>query len=423
MRIRSTLGWGFGALLFLAWLVSTGAGGGWAVQAREANAPTPAERDASTVVLISLDGTRPADLAEGNLPSLVRLGQRGIRAEGLIPVSPSNTFPAHVSLVTGVRPDRHRVVNNRFIDPERGEFERSEAHAWIESEPIWSVAERHGIPTASYYWVGSEGPWSGGPGPRETRSFSSRTKEKKKVDQILGWLMEPDPRRRPRLITSWFHGADHAAHRSGPGAASVRTSLATQDKEITRLIDAMDAAGLFDSTTLIFVSDHGMVEAAERIDLGRRLGRARLGVSVIGIGGFASIVFDDGRKTPARLARAIEIAREAGLEAWPREGAPPTWHVDDPRFGDIVVRAPIGVAIVTPFASLIGFHGYDGSLPEMSGLLVAYGRGVERGARLGRVSSLSVAPTVLRLLGLPVPEQMEAVPIKELLSGIEMPAP
>ena len=54
----------------------------------------------------------------------------------------------------------------------------------------------------------------------------------------------------------------------------------------------------------------------------------------------------------------------------------------------------------------------------MAGLLVARGRGVLPGTRLGRVSNLSIAPTVLRLLGLPVPEAMVAPPIEGLLAGV-----
>jgi arylsulfatase A-like enzyme len=50
----------------------------------------------------------------------------------------------------------------------------------------------------------------------------------------------------------------------------------------------------------------------------------------------------------------------------------------------------------------------------MAGILVAYGRGVRPGIQLGRVSSLSIAPTVLTLLGLPVPGAMEAPVIPEL---------
>lgn len=371
-----------------------------------------------TVVLISLDGTRPADITETQLPGLVELGRRGLSAAGLVPVDPTNTFPNHVSLATGVRPEEHRLVNNVFIDPIRGRFSRDAPNTWIESEPIWSVAERNGLRTASFYWVGSEGPWRGGPGPTETRKFSSRTLEKTKVTQILKWLDVEDPAKRPRLITTWFHGADHAAHSSGPGTSSVARSLAPQNVQIERLVREMEERGLFASTTLIFVSDHGMVEATERVNLGRRLDHAGLDVSLMGVGGFAIGVFDEGARTPDRVARAVAVAREAGLRAWAREEAPADWHVDDPRFGDFVVRAPVGTAIVKATTRIDGFHGYASNEPTMAGLLVARGRGIRAGTKIGTVSSLSVAPTVLTLLNLPIPPQMKAPPIPELLSGI-----
>ena len=55
----------------------------------------------------------------------------------------------------------------------------------------------------------------------------------------------------------------------------------------------------------------------------------------------------------------------------------------------------------------------------MAGLLVARGRGVLPGTKLGRVSNLSVAPTVLGLLGLPVPPSMEAPAIEALRVGLD----
>ena len=58
----------------------------------------------------------------------------------------------------------------------------------------------------------------------------------------------------------------------------------------------------------------------------------------------------------------------------------------------------------------------------MAGMLVARGRGVRPGTRIGRVSALAVAPTVLSLLGLPIPEQMKAPPIPELLVGVSQAA-
>ncbi len=205
---------------------------------------------------------------------------------------------------------------------------------------------------------------------------------------------------------------------SGPGTKAVAKSLSPQNTQIARLVDEMEKRGLCESTTLIFVSDHGMATARKRVNLGRELRRAGLEVSLLGIGGFSIGVFDDGTKSELNLVRAAEIAQNFGLEAWPSTQAPAEWHVDDPRFGDFVVRAPIGTAIVGTMTMIDGFHGYDSREPAMAGLLVARGRGVEVGAQLGRVSSLSIAPTVLRLLGLPVPTQMKSPPIAALTIGV-----
>lgn len=357
-----------------------------------------------SVILISLDGTRPADVREETLPSLVALGRRGAVAERLVPVPPSNTFPNHVSLVTGVAPERHGLVNNIFVDPERGVFEKKDMPSWIEVEPIWSILEGVGIPTASYYWVGSEGQWPGGHAPTHWHPFSSKTPESDKVTQIFAWLDLPVGKGRPRFISSWFHGADKAGHVKGPGSAAVDASLVSQEAAIRRLIEGIEERGLWESTTLIFVSDHGMVAAEREIDVGAALKSAGIRAGVFGIGGFATVVLREGA---AARPQVVELVRGLGLEAYERERAPASWRVANPRFGDVVVRAPVGTAVVYRGLALKGFHGYDPEHASMAAIFYAAGRGVEQGARLPAVRNLDVAPTVLALLGLGAPEWME----------------
>jgi arylsulfatase A-like enzyme len=73
------------------------------------------------------------------------------------------------------------------------------------------------------------------------------------------------------------------------------------------------------------------------------------------------------------------------------------------------------MAIVYPKIDLIGFHGYDPEHPSMAAIFVAFGRGARPGTRLPPVHSLDVAPTVLALLGVEVPDWMEGQPIAGLL--------
>ena len=117
-------------------------------------APAPAQ---DTVIVISLDGVRHDYLDRASFPAFARIAREGLRADRLIPVYPSNTFPAHVSLATGATPAVHGIVDNRFWDRVRRErFDYSNDASWIDAEPLWATAERQGVPAAVFVWGGSE---------------------------------------------------------------------------------------------------------------------------------------------------------------------------------------------------------------------------------------------------------------------------
>jgi len=381
-----------------------------------------------SVVLISLDGTRPSDAQP--LASFRRIAARGALGAGLVPAFPSNTFPNHVTFVTGVSPDRHGIVNNVFFDPQRGLYRYANDPSWIEVEPLWSLLARLGMPSASFFWVGSEGSWKSGLGPREWKAFDGSVPESEKVRQILAWLAAPDP---PRLVTSWFHGADGTGHRFGPGTPEVAEALRKQDAALGALLDGLEREGRLASTTLLIVSDHGMLPVERSVDLEQALAQAGIPADVIGGGGFATVDLREPRRwlflpreTPAgraqRAERAAAVARALGLEAWPRGAGPPELPSGNPRFGDVVALAPAGTLIVGHTDSvgqaaaalagpLRGAHGYRPELPEMTGLFAAIGRDVAPGARPPLVHAVDVAPTVLSLLGVTPPEWMEGRPV------------
>jgi arylsulfatase A-like enzyme len=58
----------------------------------------------------------------------------------------------------------------------------------------------------------------------------------------------------------------------------------------------------------------------------------------------------------------------------------------------------------------------------MAALFAAVGRGVPPGLVLDDVRSLDVAPTVLRLLGVPIPDWMQGRPIPAIGVGTGSPA-
>src|SRR5215207_8929300 len=78
--------------------------------------------EARHVVLISVDGMGNdlllhADELGLKIPHMRRLMREGTLAEGALSVVPSVTFTAHTTMITGVDPVRHGVVNNTIFDP------------------------------------------------------------------------------------------------------------------------------------------------------------------------------------------------------------------------------------------------------------------------------------------------------------------
>ena len=397
-----------GAVAALAFALAATACGN-PVAPRSPDAPEAPDASA-TVILISLDGVRHDYLDRGPLPALDRIAREGLRAERLIPVFPSSTFPGHVSLATGTTPDVHGIVDNEFWDPARGErFDYSNDASWIEAEPLWVTAERQGVPAATFFWVGSETDWRGIGARHRIAPFDSGVGEAEKVAQITAWLDLPAVAR-PRLIMTWWHGVDRTGHRYGPDHPEIAADLAAQDHHLGVLLAALDARNAWDHTTLVVVSDHGMTTAEHTIPLAETLENADVEARVETGSAFAHVFVADAAER-LRAARALEGLD--GVRVDRRDALPETAHLVHPeRSGDLLVRALPGYTfrrggLLARVGDLLGrrrgFHGYAPDHPDMAGIFLAMGRGIDAGARTGPVPMIDVAPTVAALLGIDPP--------------------
>ncbi len=370
----------------------------------------PAVRDRPHVVLVSFDGFRPDYLRRFDTPHFARLAARGARAEGLVSVFPSLTFPGHYSIATGLYPEAHGIVGNRFYDPVRDdEFDFRDDDdpgdgSWWGGEPIWVTAERQGLVTAAFFFPGTEAD-IGGVRPSRWRPYDSGVPNAERVAQVLAWLALPEDRR-PHLVTLYFSLVDGAGHSLGPDAPGMRRSVEAADRLLGRLLDGVDALPHAASVALVVVSDHGMAAPdPDRLtvlpdvaDLG--------GVRLVAAGPAMSVHVGE----PAR-SRALRDELNAGLthaRAYLREDIPARLRVrGSPRIGDILV-IPEGLGLVG-FRRVVervrqllrpGMHGWDPQLPAMHGIFLAAGPGIEAGVTLPPVEAVDVYPLVAHLLGL-----------------------
>lgn len=352
------------------------------------------------VILVSIDGFRPDYLGKGQTPVMDGLVAGGAFGP-MRPSYPSVTFPNHYTLVTGLHPDHHGIVGNRFNDPELGVFTMAskEPGFWAEGEPIWITAERQGVRTGTMFWPGSESE-NHGLRPSLWETYDKDVLGDARVDRILSWLDLP-AQQRPQLETLYFDIVDTAGHHFGPDADETHAAVASVDASVGRLVDGLKARGLYDKTMLVIVSDHGMAATSPNrvVWIDDIIDPAAL--KIVSAGAFLSADPAPGRE--AEVQQKL-VGRHPHLECWNKADVPVRLaYGTNPRVPQIVCLVETGWTATSrdrPVEKDGGAHGYDNQAPEMQALFIAHGPGVVAGRRLTGLQSVDVQPFLVRVLGL-----------------------
>ena len=369
----------------------------------------PEHRQKPYVVLISFDGFRADYQDRFELPAFRRLARAGVRARGLVPVFPSLTFTNHYTLVTGLYAEHHGIVGNGFWDPVRQAAFDAQAvddASWYRGEPIWVTAERQGMVTATFGWVGSELAIGGVRPTRWWGPAERRLPASAKMDTVLAWLALPAARR-PHLLTVHVGEVDRAGHEFGPDSPEVRAAALQADSALGRLLDGLAAHPLGDSTYVAVVSDHGMamVDHSQYQALPTLIDTTGVRFGHAGSGALASLFVAEGDTARARSLRDTlnRVLRHG--RAYLRDEVPARLRYRaDPRVGDVVVvmEQPHLVG-ASAEARATGTHGWEPVSPEMHGILLVSGPRARRGTMIPPVEGIDVYPLLVELLGLTPP--------------------
>lgn len=397
--------------LLLALLACTRPGGDWTVgdgvEPIDRTTPVPPAEPAPQwadsdrhVVLVSLDGFRHDYLDRVPTPTLDRLVAEGVRAEALVPVFPTKTFPNHVTQVTGLHPVDHGIVGNSFFDDDLGQVFDMEATGseWFGGEPIWITATRQGLRAATLFWPGSETAYDG---LRQDTwvAYDGDLANEDRVDQLLAWFDEDQP---PHFATLYFSDVDHAGHSQGPDGQDVDAAVAAVDRQLGRLVAGFEARGLLDTVDLVIVADHGMTQLSreraifldDHVDVDA--------FYILAWGPYVTLDPVDGDTTGV-LEALVGLPHATCSDAASR---PPELHFPSgPRVPPILCIAELGWGLTSrpwfdthPDDLTGGTHGYLPEASDMHGLFVARGPHVAQGVTVPAFSNLDVHELLAALL-------------------------
>jgi len=360
------------------------------------------------LIVVSIDGYR-ADYRQRHLsPTLDALARDGVQAAALRPAFPTLTYPNHYTLVTGLLPDHHGIVDNAMDDPVLGHFSPGNRAAtedgrwWDQAEPIWVTAEKQGVRSASVFWPGTAA-MIHDRRPSLWQAIDPKVTPDARVDQVLAWLDLPE-QQRPRLMFLYFEQADSAAHAHGPDSPEVDAALRSVDAALARLVDGLRQRDRYRKTNLVVVSDHGMAATSpQRMILLDQL------VPPNEITVVSSLVLAGLAPKPGYEAdvERILLQPQAHMQCWRKDQIPAHLHYGkNPRIPPIVCLAEPGWMISTTEAetkrghAYLGEHGYDNDDPEMQALFVAHGPGFRSGREVQNLDNVDIYPMLAHLLGI-----------------------
>jgi predicted AlkP superfamily pyrophosphatase or phosphodiesterase len=415
------------------------------------------------VILISVDGLAAFywDDPRAEMPTIRALADVGASAVRMKASAPTVTWPNHTTLVTGVTPARHGVVGNDYFDRAHRkavilisdpEFDKEQL---VRVPTIYDLAKARGLSTAAIRWPATRsakaldwtlpdvfsdellhqfttpslmaeckqaGIWSESDviryGSRELHVVSDEM-----CTRVFNFILRTH---HPNLALLHLTHVDSVEHVKGPRTPEAYAAIKVTDEQVRQVWEEVKR-DYADRATVMIVSDHGF-SPVERLVLPNvplrnaglvevKAGKATGGaVHVVGQGGAAFVYLLEQNKREAVIKQIEQMF--VGLEGVSTVVGPEDFKLhglarpqDDPRSPDLVLFAregycfdesASGSAATIPRRELRGMHGHDENLPCMYATFVAWGSGIKPRTRLGEIQNTDVAPTIARLLDLPL---------------------
>ncbi len=435
------------------------------------------------MLIIGIDGLRPDQFDPDLMPVVAGLAVDGVRFADFHSIYPPHTRAVMATMTTGTTPGRHGLIGNLMEDrgkvvdtsnwrqlvdlggesgdtllvPSLGDLlhARGERLAVAASSSggvgmLWNPRQRdHSVNLNTTYGSPTAGALRErlGPVPARLGDFIELERARYVTRAVTECFLD-DPLK--RVIVLWIDELDHALHYTGVGSAGSIAVLRGIDQCIGQVLAALERSGLRESVDLFVLSDHGHTTLEHGATLGAYLDQAadETGVSMAEFSATGEFIY---AASPPAIPDATG-ALIAWLVAQPwvdvvltgqpeLATAPGTVPLRDLWNGRSNVRAPL-LAVATRWTereNQFGVPGHSVSLAgdsalvashgtlspwDMHGFAIAHGPSFRAGVTpTTPAGATDILPTVLQLLDLPIPNDLDGRVLHEALRASDASGP
>lgn len=379
------------------------------------------------LVMISLDGLSYNDLELlRTLPNFSSLCQKGTLVEEVDSVFVSNTYPAHTSIITGVHPYQHGILDNTYFDCERKHALWRHDAREIKVPTLFTQAKKAGksistilYPVTGYGEIDWNLPELAGRMnifTRIKRFFQMGTPSflrsilRRQLKYLNGFdepvlsnfatklAVDTITRHKPDLLAVHLIDADRQKHLHGPTAPEVKESILRHDERLGEISKVLG-----EDTGLIVFSDHGCLAVHTRIDLEEFLvewelkEKSQYSAFVHESGGTAFFQLLQPKKEQEFIAMKNALCRQEYVRRILTEEEMKISGMD--QYFSFGVEAKGGYSFSKRYK---GQHGYSLEQKNYKPFYLAIGEGIAENKIISGGSILDICPVAAELLGLPV---------------------
>jgi arylsulfatase A-like enzyme len=448
---------------------------------------------AEHVVVVVWDGMRPDFVTPEHTPTLYRLAQSGTFFRNHHPVYVSSTEANGTALATGALPEHSGIFANKEYQPDirrhkpvgtedlevvrRGDLlthghylgmptlaeiiqragfctavagtksvalllDRSDERTWGAARASVNLFKGSVLPASAM--AGLIAANAGQTFPAKV-TFPNLAQDAWTTRALSCGMWNNDV---PKLSLLWLSDPDYSQHEHGPGAPTAISAIESADRNLAKVLAALDEHGVRDRTDVFVVSDHGFSTVERGIDVTALLNKAGFNadnafdhpqpgdILVVGLGGSVSLyVSGHDPETIRKLVRFFQDSDFAGV-IFSRIHIGGTFllkevRLDVPNAPDLLVSLrwnsgtnKFGVPGLLVAESGKPGRGTHSSLSpfDMHNTLVAAGPDI-RAAFDDELptGNIDVGPTILWILGLSPPKPMDGRILQEALVEQEPP--